>query len=179
MAPSIAAPKLSTWKPFTRSATAQNITPLITIGVACEPPPPPPPPPKAVAKPAPPPAPDREAEIALAKRRKAQEEAKKLEAQREQEQRKIEEQKKAEEKKQKELKDKLKAEETANPDCRINADFYRNWFKARVPAGPLGPSSWPPITDVGTGRMAMSSPVRSSPEASVTGIASFIVGTPG
>ena len=79
--------------------------------VEVEPPPPPPPPPKAVVKPAPPPAPDREADIALAKRRKAQEEAKKLEAQREQERRKIDEQKKAEEKKQKELKDKLKAEE--------------------------------------------------------------------
>ena len=28
----------------------------------------------------------------------------------------------------------LKAEETAFPECRINADFYRNWFKARVAA---------------------------------------------
>ena len=90
------------------SALPQAAAPKL---VEIEPPPPPPPPPKAVAKPAPPPAPDREAEIALAKRRKAQEEAKKLEAQREQERRKLEEQKKTEEKKQKELKDKLKAEE--------------------------------------------------------------------
>jgi len=90
------------------SAVPQAAAPKL---VEVEPPPPPPPPPKAVAKPAPPPAPDREAEIALAKRRKAQEEAKKLEAQREKERLKLEEQKKAEEKKQKELKDKLKAEE--------------------------------------------------------------------
>lgn len=89
------------------SAVPQAAAPKL---VEAEPPPPPPPPPKAVAKPAPPPAPDREAEIALAKRRKA-EEAKKLEAQREKERLQREEDKKAEEKKQKALKEKQKAEE--------------------------------------------------------------------
>ena len=89
------------------SAVPQAAAPKL---VEAEPPPPPPPPPKAVAKPAPPPAPDREAEIALAKRRKA-EEAKKLEAQREKERLQREEEKKAEEKKQKALKEKQKAEE--------------------------------------------------------------------
>ena len=91
------------------SAVPQAAAPKL---VEVEPaPPPPPPPPKEVVKPTAPPAPDREAEIALAKKRKAEEDQKKLEAKREDERRKLEELKKAEEKKQKELKDKLKAEE--------------------------------------------------------------------
>ena len=80
--------------------------------VEVEPPPPPPPPPapkpeptpKVVAKPAPPIAPNRDAEIALAKKKKIDEE-KKLEAKREEDKRK-EDLKKAEEKKAK-----LKAED--------------------------------------------------------------------
>jgi len=90
------------------SAVPQAAAPKL---VEVQPAPPPPPPPKEVVKPAPPPAPDREADIALAKRRKAEEEQKKLIEQREAERRKLEELKKAEEKKQQELKAKLKAEE--------------------------------------------------------------------
>jgi colicin import membrane protein len=91
------------------SAVPQAAAPKL---VEVEPaPPPPPPPPKAVVKPTAPPTPDREAEIALAKKRKAEEEQKKIEAKLEEERRRVEELKKAEEKKQKELKEKLKAEE--------------------------------------------------------------------
>ena len=90
------------------SAVPQAAAPKL---VEVQPAPPPPPPPKEVVKPAPPPAPDREADIALAKRRKVEEEQKKLIEQREAERRKLEELKKAEEKKQQELKAKLKAEE--------------------------------------------------------------------
>lgn len=91
------------------SAVPQAAAPKL---VEVEPAPlPPPPPPKEVTKPTAPPTPDREAEIALAKKRKADEEQKKIEAKLEEERRRIEELKKVEEKKQKELKDKLKAEE--------------------------------------------------------------------
>lgn len=91
------------------SAVPQAAAPKL---VEVEPaPPPPPPPPKEAVKPTAPPAPDREAEIALAKKRKQEEDLKKLEAKRELERRQLEELKKAEEKKQKELKEKLKAEE--------------------------------------------------------------------
>ena len=90
------------------SAVPQAAAPKL---VEVEPaPPPPPPPPKEVVKPTAPPAPDREAEIALAKKRKQEEDLKKLEAKREDERRKLEELKKAEEKKQKELKEAKKLE---------------------------------------------------------------------
>lgn len=92
------------------SAVPQAAAPKL-VEVEPAPPPPPPPPPKPLVKPTAPPAPDREAEIALAKKRKQEDEQKKLEAKREEERRKLDELKKAEEKKQKELKDKLKAEE--------------------------------------------------------------------
>ena len=91
------------------SAVPQAAAPKL-VEVAPPPPPPPPPPPvKEVVKP-PPPTAQRDADIALAKKRK-QEEDKKLQEAKEAERRRLDELKKAEEKKVEEKKAKQKAEE--------------------------------------------------------------------
>ena len=91
------------------SAVPQAAAPKLVEGAPPPPPPPPPPAVKEVVKP-PPPTAQRDADIALAKKRKLEEE-KKLEEAKEAERRRLEELKKAELKKAEEKKAKQKAEE--------------------------------------------------------------------
>lgn len=103
------------------SAVPQAAAPKLVEVEAPPPPPPPPPAPRPEAVKPPAPEPEREAEIALAKRRKLQEDEKKLQEAKEADKRKQEELKKAELKKAEEKKAKLKAEEMAKEKAKEKA----------------------------------------------------------